>query len=190
MAIKSLYKNYFQKSRVFLYPILEIKRGASVTPIETYVSWTDHYSKNDMKLICLYHLRNDADFLYFEKERLYKNRYFHDFKEMEDNKGVYVFDFSEHGTDWKKIIDGKYSEISNGYKKKIEAFYGKRNNNYAYIESFLYPDKYYSMYAEMMQVKESLLREVKELCSKLDIEQETLTASIKDLHIKSKSTNL
>ena len=109
---------------------------------------------------------------------------------MEDNKGVYVFDYSEHGTDWKKIIDGKYSEISNGYKKKIEAFYGKRNNNYAYIESFLYPDKYYSMYAEMMQVKESLLREVKELCSKLDIEQETLTASIKDLHIKSKSTNL
>jgi hypothetical protein len=46
------------------------------------------------------------------------------------------------------------------------------------------------MYAEMMQVKESLLREVKELCSKLDIEQETLTANIKDLHIKSKSTNL
>ncbi len=190
MAIKSLYKDYFQKSRVFLYPILEIKRGASVTPIETYVSWKDHYSKDDMKLICLYHLRNDQEFLLFEKERLYKNKYFFDFKQVEDNKGVYIFDFSPLGSDWKKIINGKYSELTVGYKKKIEAFYGKRDNNYAYIESFLYPEKYYSMYAEMIQVKESVLREVKELCSKLDLDKETLIASIKDLHIKSKSTNL
>lgn len=190
MAIKSLYKDYFQKSRIFLYPILEIKRGASVTPIETYVSWTGNYSKDDMKLICLYHLREDQEFLLFEKERLYKNRYFYDFKQVEDNKGVYVFDYSSMSNDWKKIINGKYSELSAGYKKKIEAFYGKKDTNYAYIESFLYPEKYYSMYAEMMQVKESLLREVKELCSKLDLEQENLTARIKDLHIKTKSTNL
>ena len=189
-SITSLYKDYFQKSRIFLYPILEIKRGASVTPIETYVSWTKYYSKDDMKLICLYHLRNDPEFLAFEKERLYKNRYFYDFKQVDDNKGVYIFDFSEHGNDWKKIIDGKYSELSTPYKKKIEGFYGRRDSNYAYIESFLYPEKYYSMYAEMMLVKESLLREVKELCSKLDMEQETLTISIKDLHINSKSTNL
>lgn len=190
MAITSLYKDYFQKSRIFLYPILEIKRGASVTPIETYVSWTNHYSKDDMKLICLYHLRDDAEFLQFEKERLYKNKLFHDFKQLDDGKGVYIFDFSPHGDDWKKIIAGKYSELSVGYKKKIEGFYGRRDSNYAYIESFLYPEKYYSMYAEMMLVKESLLREVKELCSKLDMDQETLIASIKDLHMNTKSSNL
>lgn len=189
-VITSLYKDYFQKSRIFLYPILEIKRGASVTPIETYVSWTGHYSKDDMKLICLYHLREDAEFLQFEKERLYKSKYFFDFKQVEDNKGVYVFDFSSHESDWKNIINGKYSQLTVGYKKKIEGFYGKRDSNYAYIESFLYPEKYYSMYAEMMQVQESLLREVKELCSKLDMEQETLTIKVKDLQINSKSTNL
>jgi hypothetical protein len=44
MVIKSLYKDYFQKSRVFLYPALEIKRGGSVTPVETYISWKNNYN--------------------------------------------------------------------------------------------------------------------------------------------------
>jgi hypothetical protein len=67
MALKSLYRDYFQKSRVFLYPMLEIKRGVSVTPIETYVSWDEHYKPEDRKFIVLYHLRNDKEFLNFEK---------------------------------------------------------------------------------------------------------------------------
>jgi hypothetical protein len=188
MAIKSLYKDYFQKSRIFLYPILEIKRGVSVTPIETHVSWTDNYSKSDMKLICLYHLRTDPEFLQFEKEKLFNNKHFHSFKQVEDNRGVYVFDFSTYEKDWNKILEGKYSELSHAYKKKIENFYGKRDANYAYIESFLYPEKYYSMYAEMLKVKEELLREVKELCSEFDLDKENLTASIINLELNLKST--
>lgn len=187
MAI-SLYKDYVQKSRIFLYPILEIRRGASVTPIETYVSWEGQYSPKDMKLICLYHLRSDPEFLAFEKEKLYNNKHFFDFKEVEDNKGVYTFDFSNYEKDWNNIMKGQYSELSTGYKNKIEGFYGKRDANYAYIESFLYPEKYYSMYAEMLFIKEKLLSEVKELCSKLDFEKETLNVNIKNLYINSKTT--
>jgi len=185
MAIQSLYTDYFQKSRIFLYPFLEIRRGASVTPIETYISWNEQYSPKDMKLMCLYHLRDDMEFLKFEKERLLNNKYFFDFKQVEDNKGVYIFDFSPHEKDWNKILLGKYSELSYAYKKKIENFYGKRDSNYAYIESFLYPEKYYSMYAEIINVSEAVLREVKELCSKLDIEKETLNISIKNLELTS-----
>jgi len=190
MAIKSLYKDYFQKSRIFLYPILEIKRGVSVTPIETYISWDEQYSPKDMKLMCLYHLRNDMEFLKFEKERLLGNKHFFDFKQVEDNKGVYVFDFSNYEKDWNKLMRGKYSQISTSYKKKIENFYGRRDSNYAYVESFIYPEKYYAMYAEMIKVREHILREVGELCSKIDFEKETLNAKIKDLHFNSKSTNL
>jgi len=189
MAIESLYKDYFQKSRIFLYPILEIKRGASFTPIETYVSWEGQYSPKDMKLICLYQLKNDAEFLKFEKDRLLNNKYFYEFKQLEDDKGAYIFDFSCYSKDWKNIILGKYSRISDPYKKKIENFYGRRDSNFAYIESFLYPEKYYKMYAEViLLVKESLLREVGELCSLMDLEQETLIANIKDLQLSSKST--
>ena len=141
-----------------------------------------------MKLMCLYHLRDDMEFRNFEKEKLLKNKYFYDFKQVDGNKGVYVFDFSEYKKDWDKLLLGKYSQLSIFYKKKVENFYGKRDSNYAYVESFLYPEKYYAMYAEMMMVKESLLREVGELCSKIDFEKETLTIKIKDLQLNSKST--
>jgi hypothetical protein len=188
MANVSLYKDYFQKSRIFLYPILEIKRGSSVTPIETYVLWKDHYTSEDMKLICMYHLRNDTEFLTFEKEKLLNNKHFYDFKQVEDNRGVYIFDFSIYEKDWDKLMIGKYSQITYPYKKKIETFYGKRDSNFAYVESFLYPEKYYSMYAEMIKVEETLLREVGELCSLIDFEKETLIAKVKDLQINPKST--
>jgi len=187
MAIKTLYKDYFQKSRIFFYPILEIKRGSSVTPIETYVCWEEQYSPKDMKLICLYHLRDDADFIRFEKEKLLGNKYFHSFKEVEDNKAVYVFDFSDFRSDWMNIVEGRYSKLTSLYKKKIENFYGRRDPNYAYIESFLYPEKYYSMYSEIIGVSVELLEEVGELCSKLDMDKETLKASIKNLELKRKS---
>jgi hypothetical protein len=173
-----------------MYPILEIKRGASVTPIETYISWHEQYSCKDMKLICLYHLRDDLEFRNFEKDRLLKNRHFYDFKQLEDHKGAYVFDFSEYRKDWEKLINGKYSEVSYSYKKKIENFYGKRDSNYAYVESFLYPEKYYSMYAEMLKVEESLLREVKELCSEMDLDKENLVAKIINLELGIKNSNL
>lgn len=67
MKIKSLYDRYFQKSKVFIYPLLGIKRGNSVVPIETYISWDGHYSSEDMKLICVYKIRTDAEYKTFEK---------------------------------------------------------------------------------------------------------------------------
>ena len=60
--IKSLYTDYFQKSRIFLYPALVIPRGTSVTPTETYTSWTGHYDHKDCKFIATYHLRSDKEF--------------------------------------------------------------------------------------------------------------------------------
>lgn len=189
-AIESLFKDYFQKSRVFLYPILEIKRGSSVTPIETYMAWEGYYTPEDMKLICLYHLRSDPEFVNFEREKLLRNKHFFDFKQVEDNKGVYIFDFSEYKKDWEKLLTSKYSQLTYHYKKKIENFYGRRDSNFAYIESYIYPLKYFSMYSEIMDVDESLLREVGELCSKIDFDRETLHIKVESLHIKSKSTNL
>jgi hypothetical protein len=188
MAITSLYKDYFQKSRIFMYPILEIKRGASVTPIETYLSWENQYSLCDRKLICHYHLRDDSEFTVFEKEKLLGNKLFYDFKQVEDNKGVYVFDFNPHAEDWDNIRAGKYSKLSPNYKKRIENFYGKKDSNFAYIESYMNPEKYYKMYSEMMGVKESLLMEVGELCSHVDFNKETLKTCIKNLEFNSKLT--
>lgn len=181
MAIESMHRDYFQKSRVFLYPLLKIKRGASVTPIETYLSWENQYSFNDKKFICHYHLRDDLEFVQFEKQYLLGHELFFDFKQVNDKEGVYIFDFSKYEDDWNNILKGRYSKISTLNKNKIENFYGKRDSNYAYIESYMYPEKYYDMYANLINVKQSLLIEVGELCDHLDEDKETLKIDIKNL---------
>jgi len=166
-----------------MYPALNIKRGNSIVPIETYAIWQDHYGKNDYKLTCLYHLRNDREFRAFEEVKLFGNKLFYDFKQVDGNKGAYTFDFSSQKEDWEAFIKGKYSQISLEQKKKIKAYYGTNSPNYPYIESFLHPNKYFRLYADMLHMKESVLKEVGELCSLPDFEKETLNISVKNLEI-------
>jgi len=183
MAIKSLYKNYFQKSRVFLYPALDIKRGVSSTPIETHISWKGIHDKNDAKLCCLYYLRKDQEFKTFEKNKLLNNKLFHSFTDLGDDKGVYVFDFTTQMKDWNAFINGKYSQFSQAHKIKIKNYIGEKSSELPYIESFLYPERHFKLYAEMMNVKESLLRKVGELCDLPDFNKEVLNLSVKNLQL-------
>jgi len=186
--MKDINRNYFQKSRVFLYPTLDIKRGVSIVPIETYVSWKGNYAKEDCKLICLYHLRNDAEFRNFEKHKLFGNRLFHDFKETPDEKAVYIFDLSQYKEDWNNFLKGSYSKFSADHKRKIKNFYGTNSPNYAYIESFINPEKYYGMYSQILLVGEKTLKDVGELCDKPDFEKETLEATVKSLEMRRQIT--
>ena len=179
--IKSLYDEYFQKSRIFLYPALMIPRGVSVTPIETYMSWTGRYSKDDCKLMCLYHLRSDTEFKSFEKAKLFGNYHFHDFYEVDDTKGVYVFDYQEFKEDWDKVLVGRYSTLSKQLKSLIQDFYAKSKKNYVYVDSYLHPDMYYDLYSKILECDKKLLEDVGELCDKPDFEKETLSVNIKEL---------
>lgn len=168
---------------MFLYPHLGIKRGVSITPVETYISWKDMYSLKDCKFISVYHLRDDPEFKAFEDKMLIGNKLFHDFKELEDNKAAYIFDFSEHDLDFKKIINGKYSLLSPEYKAVILKFY----QNHKHVESYLHPDRYFyeysSLLAEPRDVKNmvELLMNVGELCALPDLSKEVLEVSEKVL---------
>lgn len=183
MSITALYRDYFQKSRVFLYPALGIRRGVSVTPIQTYTSWKDKYNHSDLKLCVVYHIRDDPDFKNFEENKLLGNTLFHELIPLGDGTGVYIFDFKDYATDWECFIKGKYSKLSENLKKHIRGYYGRDTSNYPYVESFIHPERYFSMYSEIINVKEKLLKEVGELCSAPDLEQETLIISIKDLEM-------
>lgn len=192
MSVRSLYKDYVQKSRIFLYPALDIKRGHSVTPIQTYASFQGVHGIEDCKLICMYHMRADEEFRAFEKVKLLGNEYFDNFIMTDDDKGLYIFDFAKLKTDWEYFLQGKYSKLSPDLKKKIRAFFG--TNNLGYIDSFLYPERYFKMYAEMLTCRREdepsmfkLLKEVGELCSIPDMELENLIANVKDLHMTRKS---
>jgi hypothetical protein len=192
MNIESLYKDYIQKSRIFLYPALGIKKGGSVTPIQTFTSWEGHYTKEECKLMTLYYLREDEDFVVFEKQKLIGNARFHDFKLVDEGRGVYVFDYNDLKEDWIKFLTGKYSKLSSPLKKKIQDFFGISNR--AYIDGFLYPERYFKLYASVFTTTkedipsmQNLLKEVGELCSIPETDKENLIVNIRDLHISKKS---
>lgn len=193
MTIKSLFVDYVQKSRLFIYPTLGFERGGSVTPIETYISWKGYYEVTDCKLICLYHLRNDTEFRNFEKSKLLGHPKFYDFKQVETEegeKGVYVFDFTDVKEDWDNFVIGHYSKLSKSHKKKIQDFFGNAGSNVAYIESYLYPENYHSLYSEILAEKsdrskmEESLKYVNELCDKPVWNLEELEITVKDLEMK------
>lgn len=189
--IKSLYRDYIQKSRIFLYPALGIKRGVSVTPIQTYLTWKGKFVEEDNRFICLYHKRDDKDYLLFEKVKLLSNPLFETMIEIDDESIAYVFNFSEFRKNYQMIIQGKYSKISTKHKQKILSFFKNLRSHHVYIESYLYPEKFIPMYAELLagnkaEIKyyKNLLEEVGELCSPPDLIKEQLIINNKHRRFK------
>ena len=180
MALNSIYKKYFQKSKVFLYPILGIKRGSNVVPIETYICWKGYYNSEDMKLICVYNINKNDEYDLFEKDVLLKHNRLFDLVKI-DSVAVLTFDFSDLGDDWNHFINGRYSKISLDFKKTILNFFDKYSGNYAYMHSYLIPEKYFNNYADLLGVDTDMIIKVGELCTKTDLDNETLILEIADL---------
>lgn len=181
--VLSLYRDYVQKSRMFLYPALGIRRGHSVTPIETYISLSNKYTAEDSKLICVYYHRDDADFKILESQKLRGNKMFHEAIPIGEDKIAYVFDFSSQQEDFNAFLQGKYSRISPAYKQTILNFF--KNN--VHVESYLNPMKFIPMYADLLASERKdvpglakLLGEIGELCSPPDLEKETLKIDVSD----------
>jgi hypothetical protein len=173
MKIKDLYRNYFQKSRIFLYPIIGIQRGAPIVPKEVYVSWEGNYKPEDRRLICVYPVKNAEQFDIFVKSTLSKNPLFEKDLNIDNKHHACIFNFDNYASDWNKFLSGKYSEFSDEFKSKISTFFSKSPTNLLYIKSFLYPESFHNEYADLLKVKSSLIREVKELCDKPDFSKET-----------------
>lgn len=184
MAIDALYTSYFQKSKVLLYPLLGIKRGCTAVPDQTYLSWSGYITPEDMKLIAIYKSRTDSEYLHFEKNVLLKHPRISDYIPLNDESSIFTFDFSDLGDDWQKFISGQYSKIDTNLKRKIRDHFDKNSSTHVYVDSYLFPEKYFGLYAQLLHVSEDLLKEVGELCSKPDLEKENLIAEVIDLENK------
>jgi hypothetical protein len=182
MTINALYRKYFQKSKIFLYPLLEIKRGTSVVPSETYLSWSTSYSPEDMKLVCLYKHRTDSEYINFEKHVLLKHNRLCDYIKIDSESSIFTFDFSDLADDWMHFVNGRFSKISPDIKRKIINFFDKNSGNYIYVMSYLYPEKYFEDYAKLLNCPVELLQSVGELCDKPDLTKENLTIEVAELH--------
>lgn len=181
MALTSVYRKYFQKSKVFIYPLLGIKRGLSVVPVETYIAWEGQCKPEDMKLICVYDYREDEEYKKIEKNILLEHNRLSDYKKVKAQV-IITFDFSDLTDDWFHFINGRYSQISIKTKQKILSFFDVHGGNYAYMHSYLIPEKYYENYAELLNVDPKLIIEVGELCNKPDLDKETLKIEVADLN--------
>ena len=181
MGMDALYTKYFQKSKIFLYPLLGIKRGTSVTPIQTYFEWEGHYTAEDMKFITVYPVRDDQEYKMFAKNVVLKHPRLHAVHNLDSSSQVFVFDFSDLKDDWFRLIDGQYSKLSMNIKRKIKDHFDKKSSSYVYIDSYLFPERYFSIYSSLLDVSEDLLREVGELCTKPDLEKEKLIQDVEEL---------
>jgi hypothetical protein len=184
--IDSLYRKYFQKSRSFLYPVLGIKRTSFYTPSGTFVSIEDYISSSERKLICTFQDDFTEGFKQFETQMLIGNPLYFD---MINGKGynIYLFDFQHFDEDWDNFLQGKYSKLSNVMKRAIREFYGESSSEYKYIESYLLPEKYFDLYAKLLDVPVKVLKETGELCDPYNPDKETLKIPVEDLEILKKS---
>ena len=175
--MKIVYTEYFQKSKVFLYPLLGLRKGLEYVPADTYICWDKLFDTNDYKLICVYETEKTVDFKNFELKHL-KNHSLLDFYHDFGNKQAYVFDMRPYKYDHMMFAKGHYSKISIGTKNKILQYFGTKGKASDYIESFLNPSGFHEVYAESLGVNIDLIKEVYEVCSKPDIVKETLCEKI------------
>ena len=186
-----IYKDYFQKSKIFLYPLLEIQKGVKYVPINTYMAWEGQYSFEDSKLMCLYQQKFTKAFAKFEEFQLLNHKYLDDYRELDKDLHLYVFDLINYKKDIQNVIKGSYSKMRKKTKTQILDFFGDIAPISEYIESYIYPEYYHEDYANELNVNLEDIERVWELCSKPDLEKENLKIKIKELNIiKEKSISL
>lgn len=172
---------YFQKSQKFLYPLVGVG-CKSIMPIQTFIAW-DQFSKLDFRLIAVFDqqtscLEDDIhDFKYFSEHFLKPNKFFQDNFLLETHEEVFVFNLEEYREDWIHFLHGKYSLFSDKAKKKILRYYASDSLIEQFMESYLYPSKFFDMYAQLLNVDAALLEVVGELCDPIDFEREELKLS-------------
>jgi hypothetical protein len=178
--IDSLYSKYFQKSRSFLYPALGIKRTSHHSPSGTYICLTGMVEPEDMKLVCTFKEETTEGFQDFEQQMLLSNPLFLE-KISHQGYNLYIFDYKIYQNDWFNFLLGKYSQLSPTLKRAIKTYYGDSSSEYKYIETYLYPEKFFKVYAKLLNVDIELLRQVGELCDPCELEKETLKIPVEHL---------
>jgi|TARA_R110000744_G_scaffold721_3_gene2744 hypothetical protein len=169
-----IYTDYFQKSKVFLYPLLKLKKGLPFVPKETYVAWENVYSVKDCRFFCEYKAKYTDKFKKFISDYLRTNPYFEDYVALEDNKHLFIFDFSVIKSDYSRFIAGKYSQLTLESKVTILDFFANEVKVADYVQGFLSPEDLHQDYAEFLAVEIETLEKVYEICTPPDLEKETL----------------
>lgn len=176
----STYTEYFQKSKVFLYPLLDIEKKESFVPIETYISWDKLFSTDNYKFICIYNCPKNIQYKQFEDRIIKKNKLYESSFIINSKKHGCIFNMEDYKNDYNMFIEGRYSKFSKKTKNKILKYFGNVGQISEYIQSFLKPDAYHKLYADELGVQIKTIEEVYEICSVPDLNKETCREKIPD----------
>ena len=171
--MKGVYTDYFQKSKVFLYPLLNFKKGMDYVPIQTYVCWEHTYAVEDHMLLCEYHTKNTDKFIAFCDRYLTSHKLFSKYIELGDNKHMFIFDLKSLKNDFNRFIKGNYSQFSLNSKLIILDFFSTADSMLIYIASFLTPESAHENYAKALGVDIESIEDVYEVCSIPNLDKET-----------------
>jgi len=173
--IEKPYNKYFQKSRSFLFPVLGIKKHHTYYPANIYMQWDDMFSIEDKMLILTYKKTEDSAWEKYLVETLMANKMFNDYHILQDSDLIAVsFDLKIIEEDYLKVVAGRYSELSKEVKTKIRDYYGYHTAEWAYMESFLFPEPHIPHYSKLLNVEEEHIRHTGQLCDLPNLELETL----------------
>lgn len=180
--IDKIHEKYFQKSKSFLYPALGISRTSKFHPDNTFISIDGKIGAEEMKLICKFKNNDSTEFLNFESQMLLGNPLFSEkLISSHDQILYYVFDFKIYQSDWFYFLTGKYSKLSNVLKRAIKHYYGEESSEYLYIETYLYPEKYFEVYARLLDIHVDEIKAIGELCNSWNMDKEILKIPLEDL---------
>ena len=156
--MNKLYSDYFQKSKSFLYPLLGVKKTNANSPLNTYISIEGYISADEIKLICTFKNDKSDRFIDFENNILLSNPLFENKYQIKDYN-IYIFNLEIYKEDFFNFILGKYSKLSTILKRAIKTYYGETSAEYKIIETYLNPEKYFELYAKLLDVDVKLLKQ-------------------------------
>ena len=171
MSIPKLCPGYFQKSKSFLFPALGISKGPFTTPVQSFISWDDYISPSGKKLICLYDT-SDQRHSTVGQPILLSNPLFEREKKLNATRSLYIFDMAIYNEEFGCFIKGKYSQFSISVKDYIKNYFDPSSPEYAYMETFLYPELFFDLYANLLGVDPYNLQQVGQLCNAYNPEKE------------------
>jgi len=154
-------------------------------PSGTYISITDKIEPEDIRLICIFQQTDIEEFKVFEEQMLLSNPLFVEKIPLKDYN-LYVFDLEIYQADYFNFLLGKYSKLSAHLKRAIKNYYGEKSAEYKYIETYLHPEKYFEVYAKLLDIDVEILKKSGELCNPCDLDKETLKIPKEDLEILNK----
>jgi hypothetical protein len=180
--MKETYTSYFQKSKVFLYPLLKLKKGIKYVPIQTYVCLEHVYSLDDRMLICEYSSDSSESFLKFCDRYLKNHIHFHEYRDLGENKHLFVFNLDVYKEDFIKFTKGTYSKFSLDSKLLIMDFFLSSGGISDFIQGYFSPEFVHKEYAKRLGVDLKEIKAVHEVCSIPNIEKETFSDNNKTLN--------